>query len=95
MITIPRHTDATPHTLKMSTDDGLDLLMRDIDPLFIYAADNGKDWVRCLIPRGLFPGLENLKCPCCDTTVARTDDGSFLLDIAAADVTDYVMEERM
>lgn len=93
MITVVRVSGQLPHTLKMRGDrHSLETLLPDSRPLFIHTGRNGNDLVRIALPAGLFPGVEDVVCPCCGGKVLTNPDGSISLDVALDDIDFYVEE---
>jgi hypothetical protein len=70
-------------------------LLPQCSPLFVYADENGRDWVRWSIPRQVAEkmGMGNMQCACCGDTEKQTHASthSYAVD-TAYDEVDWFLE---
>lgn len=72
------------HTFKVE-GDGARKLVDQSTVLCVYRDDEGRDWLRFIVPPGILPGIEDAVCPCCGEEVMRTSWG-IGLDVAYDEV---------
>jgi hypothetical protein len=69
-------------------------LLPQCTPLFVYADENGRDWVRWSLPKEVAAKLGwNMQCACCDHTEPATvePEHSYAVDMAYDEV-DWFLE---
>lgn len=95
MSTLPRRTD-NPYgeTMFLRPRDPDDhrqfkMLLPRVTPVFIYADENGRDWVRLEIPREVADsmGFGSMRCACCGDSEVQGNEHAVQLDCAWDEVS--------
>lgn len=65
-----------------------EVLLPQLTPLFVYADEDGRDWVRWSMPNEVARrfGMENMQCDCCNNTHPSPGEHSFTIDTAFDEV---------
>ncbi len=77
--------------------DDFEWLLPQCEPLFVFADEDGRDWIRWEIPRAVADGMGwSEKCTCCgeSTALAETTSGVHA-DTAYNEVNWYLWRKRI
>ena len=76
----------------------LEWLLPQCEPLFVYADEGGRDWIRWEIPRAAAAslGFSGEKCSCCgDSTAVAETTGGVHADTAYNEVNWYLWRKKI
>ena len=71
-----------------------EMLLPHCTPLFVYADEDGRDWLRWSLPRVVAEkvGLGDMRCDCCGEPLQGGGDHAVVID-TARDETDWFFDE--